>query len=278
MSGNPVTMSYAPPATGDVVGPAGATDDLPAVFDGTTGKTLKQKTYAAFKTLLALVKADVGLGSVDNTSDANKPVSTAQATADGLRNLKTANLSDVANAATAFSNIKQAASTTATGVSELATSAEVLTGTDTARVVTPSGLAASGYAWAFPSGTRMLFQQNLAPTGWTKETSATYNDNALRVYSSGTFAATGGTVAFSTAFGLTATNAHTLSAAEMPSHDHDIDTSTSSGSSGSRVAQGTGTSAGLKGIPIYNTGGGGSHSHNIDLRVKFTGVTIATKD
>jgi hypothetical protein len=33
---------------------------------------------------LSLVKADVGLGSVDNTSDVNKPVSTAQATADAL--------------------------------------------------------------------------------------------------------------------------------------------------------------------------------------------------
>ena len=30
---------------------------------------------------VALVKADVGLGNVDNTSDANKPVSTAQAAA-----------------------------------------------------------------------------------------------------------------------------------------------------------------------------------------------------
>jgi hypothetical protein len=38
-------------------------------------------TAAQAKTLLALVKADVGLANVDNTSDANKPVSTAQAAA-----------------------------------------------------------------------------------------------------------------------------------------------------------------------------------------------------
>jgi hypothetical protein len=44
---------------------------------------------AAAKALLALTKSDVGLGNVDNTSDVNKPVSTAQATADGLRVLKT---------------------------------------------------------------------------------------------------------------------------------------------------------------------------------------------
>lgn len=37
---------------------------------------------AALKTSLALVKGDVGLGSVDNTADASKPVSTAQAAAD----------------------------------------------------------------------------------------------------------------------------------------------------------------------------------------------------
>ena len=40
-----------------------------------------KKTYSQFKTALGLVKADVGLGSVDNTSDASKPISTATQTA-----------------------------------------------------------------------------------------------------------------------------------------------------------------------------------------------------
>lgn len=40
-----------------------------------------KKTYAQFKTALGLVKGDVGLGNVDNTSDANKPISTATQTA-----------------------------------------------------------------------------------------------------------------------------------------------------------------------------------------------------
>lgn len=52
------------------------------------------------------------------------------------------NLSDVTNASTAFNNIKQAASDTATGVVELATNAEAVTGTDTGRAVTPAGLTA----------------------------------------------------------------------------------------------------------------------------------------
>lgn len=56
--------------------------------------------------------------------------------------LSTSNLSDVANTATAFSNIKQAASTSATGVVELSTDAEAQTGTDTARAITPANLTA----------------------------------------------------------------------------------------------------------------------------------------
>lgn len=47
-------------------------------------------TAAALKAALTLVKGDVGLGNVDNTSDANKPVSTAQQTALDLK----ANIND----------------------------------------------------------------------------------------------------------------------------------------------------------------------------------------
>lgn len=63
-----------------VAGPASVTDGNPALFDGTTGKLIKQATFAAFKTLLALVKGDVGLGNVDNTSDANKNTAVAALT------------------------------------------------------------------------------------------------------------------------------------------------------------------------------------------------------
>jgi hypothetical protein len=43
------------------------------------------RTPAQAKTSLALVKADVGLGNLDNTSDANKPVSSATQTALNLK-------------------------------------------------------------------------------------------------------------------------------------------------------------------------------------------------
>lgn len=92
-------------------------------------------SYSAMKVLLSL-------NNVNNTSDANKPVSTAQAAADALRLLASANLSDLASAATAFANIKQAATTSATGVGELATDTEAKTGTDTGRLLTPSNLSA----------------------------------------------------------------------------------------------------------------------------------------
>lgn len=104
--------------TGDVTGPASATADAPAVFNGTTGKLIKVGAFpvlsvagltgtiasGALKTALTLVKADVGLGNVDNTSDANKPVSTAQQTALDLKS----SLSDVLNTQTGTTYTLQA--------------------------------------------------------------------------------------------------------------------------------------------------------------------------
>jgi len=98
----------------------------------------------------ASTPAAVGDIYVDTTADvayiATGIVSSADwtLTSGGAGDLLAANnLSDVASAATAFSNIKQAASDTATGVVELATIAEVDTGTDTVRAITPAGLAGS---------------------------------------------------------------------------------------------------------------------------------------
>lgn len=68
-----------------------------------------------------------------------------------------------------------------------------------------------------PSGSRMVFYQAAAPTGWTKVTGI--DNRALRVVD-GTGGGTGGSVGFSTLFGRTATDDHTLTAAEMPVHNH----------------------------------------------------------
>ena len=53
------------------------TDNDFVVFSGTSGKVIKKTTQSVFKTLLNLSKADVGLSNIDNTSDLNKPISTA---------------------------------------------------------------------------------------------------------------------------------------------------------------------------------------------------------
>jgi hypothetical protein len=148
---------------------------------------------------------------------------------------------------------------------------------------------------AFVAGTRLLFQQTAAPTGWTKDT--THDNKALRVVS-GTVGS-GGSVAFTTAFAsqavagtvstsvnnTTATNqnttaggsvsintsglsagATTLTTAQMPSHKHDLNKYYRANifypvDYGS-IANGESTSA-VNSDAIANTGGGGSHSHSI---------------
>lgn len=80
------------------------------------------------------------------------------------------NLNDVASKPTAFANIKQAATESATGVVELATTAEAATATDTTRVVTPAGLAA--YAAAHPV-TPVTVQQFTSSDTWTKPSTGT---------------------------------------------------------------------------------------------------------
>ena len=136
------------------------------------------------------------------------------------------------------------------------------------------------------SGTRLLFQQTAAPTGWTKDT--THNDKALRVVN-GT-AAAGGSVAFTSAFASQAVNGSvgstTLALTQIPAHAHNINfrsavknqTGYNTGSSN------TGGSSGTQyNISTDNAGGGGSHNHTftgtaINLAVQYVDVIIATKN
>ena len=163
---------------------------------------------------------------------------------------------------------------------------------------------------AFPSGTKMLFQQTSAPTGWTKDTS--HNDKALRI-TSGTVG-TGGSVAFETAFASQSvagsisnsvsgsTASHTLLLSEIPSHNHtgvvqqreDFNPTTGTTTQtplGFGDTRG-GSRASASPLTIDNAGGGGGHSHGagtlavtstftgtaIDLDVNYVDVIIAAKD
>lgn len=76
---------------GDIGGTLASQTDLQSALDAkeniiTAGTSAQY--YRGDKTFQTLDKTAVGLGNVDNTSDANKPVSTAQAAADNLRVLK----------------------------------------------------------------------------------------------------------------------------------------------------------------------------------------------
>ena len=153
---------------------------------------------------------------------------------------------------------------------------------------------------AFASGTKMIFNQTAAPTGWTKVTGSG-NDTALRV-TTGTVG-TGGSVAFETAFAsqtptistptITMSNAaHTLTLSQIPSHAH----------SQRFFPQGSSYNTSYPGLPGHSggsttsgeatasSGGGGSHTHSntassstptssaINLDVSYVDVIIATKD
>ena len=162
----------------------------------------------------------------------------------------------------------------ASGVGKLARQLDddslwMLVGTD------PITWKAAGGGSSFPSGTRMLFQQTSAPTGWTKD--ASHNDKALRVVS-GTVGS-GGSVDFSTLFGRTATDAFTLTTAHMPSHGHS--TSVRYYGGGGNTGQGvTHYSDPWLGelISTGNNGSGGAHAHGLDTRVKYVDIIIAQKD
>jgi|GEM_PF-6220141 len=68
---------------------------------GTSVQTVNSHTGPT----VTVTKSDVSLGNVDNTSDVNKPVSTATQTALNAKLTASSNLSDLANASTARTNL-----------------------------------------------------------------------------------------------------------------------------------------------------------------------------
>jgi hypothetical protein len=156
----------------------------------------------------------------------------------------------------------------------------------TGNVLTSNGTTwTSAAAAAFDAGTRLIFAQSTAPTGWTKDTT-NYNNHALRVVTGA--ASTGGTVDFTTAFASQAVSgtvgtsgATTLSTSEIPSHTHSYQRASGSASG---IAGGCGVNN--EGATTGATGGGGSHTHSggtftgtaINLAVKYLDVITATKN
>lgn len=133
-----------------------------------------------------------------------------------------------------------------------------------------------------PSGSKTVWFQAAAPTGWTQDT--THNDKALRIVS-GAGGGTGGSVAFATAFAskaVTGTNSPvTLDNTNIPAHTHTYErafTGSGNGLGGSSpyITVGSVTASG-------SYGSSGAHNHAftgtaINLAVQYVDMIIATKD
>ena len=161
-----------------------------------------------------------------------------------------------------------------------------------------------GSSASIPSGSRTIFFQASAPTGWTKIT--TYNDKALRVVSGTSGGTIAGITPFSSIFpssastpisgpinivGLTVGDT-TLDINMIPSHAHPVN---AGGNALRPTASGTpanpGSLAVSPGTTTGNTGGGGSHTHpvtydsassvfssTLDLRVQYMDFILCSKD
>ena len=147
-------------ATGGPSTLAGQTDVT--ITSPTTGQTLRWNGTVWVN--YTLTKSDVGLANVDNTSDANKPVSTAVQTALNGKQDQDADLTAIAALTTtsygrslltlanqaALNTAIADATETASGTIEIATQTETNTGTDDARAVTPLKLQTRMAAYAQP--------------------------------------------------------------------------------------------------------------------------------
>ena len=137
------------------------------------------------------------------------------------------------------------------------------------------------------AGSRTVWHQTAAPTGWTKDTTASLNDNALRVVTGTVTPA--GTVAFSTVMGTArtttsvapgstdavapgSTDGFTLTTTEIPSHTHREQAGAPAAGAQTANSGGlvdTGISFTVDSLDVNSlsdlntqaTGGGGSHVH-----------------
>jgi len=149
-------------------------------------------------------------------------------------------------------------------------------------------------AASFPSGTKTIFHQAAAPTGWTQIT--TINDYALRIVNTAGGGATGGSQGFAAAVNSSQTvSSHVLTTAELPhltynitdpGHTHTVATLTATiavGAGGAALGNNGGattsttTSSATTGISVADTNGGGGHTHTFNLGVGYLDFILCSK-
>jgi hypothetical protein len=132
---------------------------------------------------------------------------------------------------------------------------------------------------AFNTGVRLLFNNDDAPVGWTRITSSQYDNAALRLIGTGT-PSTGGTVEFRNGtngvFDKSAVDGSSLSANQNGVHGGH-----GGGLVGYISVSGYDSENNYT-TPYYsasqNSNGGSTHTHTIDLRVKYVDFLLAQKD
>ena len=189
---------------------------------------------------------------------------------------------------TAYAVICGGTTTTAAqqSIASVGTAAQVLTSNGAGALPTFQTISTQ----AFPSGTRMSFQQTAAPTGWTKDTTAAINESALRFVTGSVV--NGGTVNFTTAFasqtpaGSVAVTAvsgtagsTTLTTPQIPSHTHTVTAAFVATSPVGPSSPASYSSKGYSNQPLTTspTGGGGDHTHPFSFTSgsgTFTGTAI----
>lgn len=162
-----------------------------------------------------------------------------------------------------------------------------------------------------PAGgvTVMPFFQAAAPTGWTKKT--THHNKGIRITTGVDGGTDGGTRGFSDVFGITAVDGHALSISETALHDHGASTGnqnnshthgftavisaqniastlvengtakqafTPTGGASGASASTSGTESANHAHAITGQGGGVAHAHNIDLRLAYLNMLLASRD
>ncbi len=262
-----------------------------ATYNASTGAlvvTGPVSSVAGRTGVITLTSSDVGLSLVENKSSAtvrSELTSSNVTTALGFTPYNatnpsgfiTSSASITGNAATATNisggAVGQIHVQTAAGVTgfiSVGTAGQVLTSNGA------SALPTMQTAGSFASGTRLVFAQTAAPTGWTKD--VTNNDAALRVVSGA--ASTGGATAFSTVFSANglASSAIALTIAQTPSHNHSAGVPGGNQSPGQWDPNGLGFWFDYGGVSTDYRGSNASHSHTTTMQLKYVDTIIATKD